>query len=210
MIHPDGGRDDERLARSLGGVLVRPRLPVHLADLAMLLDVATRRGLDVRWHLMSLSVLNEGREVPQQFREGMRQARRALRVLAAAEETGRPDAVGRLYSLLGARRHEQGAAYDDEVLRAAVAEAGLPPEIAAAADDESRDAVVRASHDAAQRRVGTEAGSPVLALGGGRGYFGPVVVPPPTGDEADRLFDAVHLLSSVPGFSEIKTARAPL
>lgn len=44
---------------------------------------------------MSLSVLNEGREVPQQFREGMRQARRALRVLAAAEEAGGADAVGR-------------------------------------------------------------------------------------------------------------------
>jgi 2-hydroxychromene-2-carboxylate isomerase len=139
-----------------------PGCPYTWRTSRWLLDVATRRGLDVRWHLMSLSVLNEGREVPQQFREGMRQARRALRVLAAAEETGRPDAVGRLYSLLGARRHEQGAAYDDEVLRAAVAEAGLPPEIAAAADDESRDAVVRASrdavvrasHDAAQRRVG--------------------------------------------------------
>lgn len=86
----------------------------------------------------------------------------------------------------------------------------MPAELAAAADEEKWDAAVRTSHDEAQQRVGTEAGSPIIALDGGRAYFGPVVVPPPTGDRADRLFDALRLLSSVPAFSELKRARAPI
>jgi hypothetical protein len=70
--------------------------------------------------------------------------------------------------------------------------------------------VVRSSHEEAQRRVGTGSGSPILAVDGGRGFFGPVVVPPPLGEQAETLFRAVKLLSSVPAFSELKTARADL
>jgi hypothetical protein len=128
--------------------------------------------------------------------------------LAAANEAGGTEAVARLYGSLGSRRHEQGQEYDDELLRACVTEAGLPAEVAAAAHEEKWDGVIRASHDEAQRRVGTESGSPVIALDGGRGYFGPVVVPSPSGAEADRLFEALRLLASVPAFSELKTGRA--
>jgi 2-hydroxychromene-2-carboxylate isomerase len=175
-----------------------------------LVDVAARRGVDVEWKLMSLSVLNAGRDKPGDYWERRRQADLALRVLAATKESAGSAAVGRLYGVVGRLRHEQDRAYDEELLRAAVAEAGLPAEVSAAARDESWDAAVRTSHDEAQKRVGTETGSPVLALDGGRGYFGPVVVPAPKGDDADRLFDALRLLSAVPAFSELKTSRAPL
>jgi hypothetical protein len=95
------------------------------------------------------------------------------------------------------------------MIAAAVAEAGLPESVAAAVDDEALDAAVRAEHDAAQAAVGDPAGSPITALRG-RGFFGPVVVPAPTGDGALELFEAVRLLAGVPGFSELKTARGPL
>jgi 2-hydroxychromene-2-carboxylate isomerase len=173
-----------------------------------LTDVAERAELPVHWRLMSLAVLNEGQEVPEQHQEVRRQAWRALRVLAAAQQAGGPEAVGRLYTALGRRQHEQGQAYDDDVLGEAVAEAGLAAHLAKAADDESWDATIRASHEEGQRRVGTALGSPILALDGARGYFGPIVVPPPHGAEADRLFEAIRLLSSIAGFSELKTARA--
>ena len=187
-----------------------PGCPFTWRTSRWLSDVAARAGFPVQWRLMSLAVLNEGQEIPEQFREARRQGWRALRLLAAAQQAGGPDAVGRLYTALGRRRHEQGQSYGDDVFSDAVAEAGLPAELVQAADDVSCDAPIQASHEEGQRRAGTALGSPILALDGARGYFGPIVVPPPHGAEADRLFEAVRLLSSIPGFSELKTARAPL
>src|SRR5437762_2407587 len=71
------------------------------------------------------------------------------------------------------------------------------------------DPAVRASHDEGQARVGTESGSPVTAIDDHPGFFGPVVVPVPEPDTADRLFEALRLLSGVPQFSELKRARNP-
>ncbi|RGC65861.1 hypothetical protein C5N14_26275 [Micromonospora sp. MW-13] len=69
--------------------------------------------------------------------------------------------------------------------------------------------MVRASHDEAQAQVGDEAGSPVTVLDDRPGFFGPVVSPAPEGTEADKLLQALRLLSSVPQFSELKRARNP-
>jgi 2-hydroxychromene-2-carboxylate isomerase len=183
-----------------------PGCPFTWRTSRWLTAVADAGAADVTWRLMSLSVLNEGNEVPEQYREGMRQGARAVRALAAAQAHGGSAAVARLYTALGTRRHDDGAASDDAMIAAAVAEAGLPESVAAAVDDEALDAAVRAEHDAAQAAVGDPAGSPITALRG-RGFFGPVVVPAPTGDGALELFEAVRLLAGVPGFSELKTAR---
>lgn len=174
-----------------------------------LAEVASRGRVEVQWRLMSLTVLNEGQDKPAEYWERRRQAGLALRALAAAQADGGSTAVGTLYEALGRRRHDEGRAYSAEVVKAAVAEVGLPAEVAAAVDDDKWDARIRESHDEAQERVGTDSGSPIVAFDGGRAYFGPVVAPIPTGDEADRLFDALRLLSSVPSFSELKRARAP-
>jgi 2-hydroxychromene-2-carboxylate isomerase len=85
--------------------------------------------------------------------------------------------------------------------------AGLPRELAAARDDTAYDAAVRDSHARGQKRVGTESGSPVIAIDDGPGFFGPVVTAPPDGDDAERLLDALIMLSAVPTFSELKRAR---
>lgn len=167
--------------------------------------VADAGAATVAWRLMSLAIPNEGRDIPEQWRSAMAKGTRTLRVLAAVEDN---DARGRLYTALGTRRHEKGLPYSDEEIAAAVADAGLPAAVAAAVDDASLDAAVRASHDEAQAAVGQESGSPVLRLGD-KAWFGPVVVPIPTGEEAMRLFEAVRLLAEVPSFSELKTSRNP-
>jgi 2-hydroxychromene-2-carboxylate isomerase len=172
-------------------------------------DVAARRGEDVRWRLLSLPMLNEGREIPEQYRAGMAWGTGVLRVLAAAGERHGQGAVDRLYTAIGERIHDQGADQGAATLAGAIADAGLPEGLAAAADDATLDAAVRASHDEAQARVGTETGSPVTAIGDGPAFFGPVLAPVPSGDEADRLFEALRLLSTVPQFSEVKRARNP-
>jgi hypothetical protein len=170
-------------------------------------DVGRRRGIPVGWHLMSLGILNEGKELPEKYQAAIAKGWAALRVLAAAEATG-PSALPELYSAIGRRRHDGGREFDRPMMLEALDEAGLPAELAEASDDASYDRGIRASHLEGQARVGTESGSPVIAVGDGPGFFGPVVVPIPTGDEALALFDALVLLSGVPAFSELKRARA--
>ena len=164
----------------------------------------------VEWKVMSLGILNEGRDIPEQYREGMVRAARFLRAMVAAGEQGGSDAVGRLYDALGTRLHESDEGLEDDVLIRSVEETGLDGSIADAAEDEARDAAVRASHEEAQRRVGTESGSPVTAYDAGPAFFGPVVAPTPTGDEAATLLEAMTSVSRVSAFSEIKRGRNPL
>jgi 2-hydroxychromene-2-carboxylate isomerase len=159
---------------------------------------------------MSLAVLNDGKEVPEQYRAGMALSWRALRLLVAAGRTADNAAVGALYAALGARVHEQQRTVDDALLAESLQEAGLPVDLLAAADDASYDADVRMSHAEAQERVGTESGSPVLALGDGPAWFGPVVSPVPTGQAATDLWQGLVALSSVAQFAELKRGRAPL
>lgn len=172
-------------------------------------DVAGRTGEPVTWKFLSLAVLNEGKEIPEQYRSAHAFGRKAHRVLAAADQKHGQDAVDRLYSALGRRLHYENAGHKAETLAAAIAEAQLPADLIDAAEDGSLDSVVRASHDEAQARVGTETGSPVTAVDDGPGFFGPVVVPVPEGADADRLFQALRLLSTVPQFSELKRQRNP-
>ena len=167
-------------------------------------------AVTIEWKLMSLAVLNEGRDLPEQQLEGFVRGTRFLRALVAAGERGGSDAVGRLYDALGTHLHEEGEDLADDVLIRSVEEVGLDGAVADAAEDVARDDAVRASHDEAQDRVGEETGSPVTAYDGGPAFFGPVVVPTPTGDEAEALLDAMTAVSRVPAFSELKRSRNPL
>ncbi|HEU4423696.1 MAG TPA: DsbA family protein [Pilimelia sp.] len=185
-----------------------PACPFTWRTSRWLRDTAARRGETVRWRFLSLAVINEDKEIPEQYREGMAWSRRVHRVLAAADQQHGQQAVDRLYTAIGQRVHDRGER-DEATLAAALAEAGLPAELIEAADDAAMDKVVRVSHDEAQARVGTETGSPVMALGDGPAFFGPVVVPIPEAEDADRLFEALRLLSAVPQFSELKRARKP-
>jgi hypothetical protein len=69
-------------------------------------------------------------------------------------------AVGRLYNALGTRTHETAGAGDHSAITAAIAETGLPESVAAAVDDESRDAAVRAAHEASRPRLATRRAAP--------------------------------------------------
>lgn len=184
-------------------------MPVTWRTSRWVRDVAGRTGEPVTWKFLSLAVLNEGKDVPEQFRPVLAFGRTAHRVLAAADQKYGQEAVERLYSALGRRLHYENAGPDTVTLATAVAEAQLPADLVDAVEDSSLDTVVRASHDEAQARVGTETGSPVTAVDGGPGFFGPVVAPVPEGADADRLFEALRLLSAVPQFSELKRARIP-
>lgn len=171
-----------------------------------MLEAATVRNLDVRWHVMSLAVLNEGRDLPEPYQAAMRRAWGPVRVLIAAQRQFGEGVLGDLYTALGTRIHREKMALDENLVKAALTEVGLPFELADAASSTEYDEELRASHRAGIELVGQDVGTPVIAVEG-TAFFGPVVTPIPRGEVAGRLWDGVRLVASTPGFYELKRSR---
>ena len=172
-----------------------------------MLEVQQVRPVQVRWHVMSLAALNEGKEdLPDRYRELMQTAWGPVRVCIAAEQKFGPEVLGPLYTALGTRFHLQKAEKDRATIEAALAEAGLPAELADAMDSTEYDEALRASHHDGMDRVGYEVGTPVISVNG-FSCFGPVVTPIPRGEAAARLWDGFLLVAGTDGFFELKRSR---
>jgi len=171
-----------------------------------MMEVQKIRPVDVRWHVMSLSVLNEGRELPEQYRELLERAWGPVRVIIAARELHGEEYVKRLYDAMGTRIHPGGTTDIPEVIAEALEEVGLPADLAAYAGKDTYDAQLRASHSEGITLVGEDVGTPVVAVNG-VAFFGPVVTPAPKGDAAGRLWDGAVLVAGTPGFFELKRTR---
>jgi hypothetical protein len=177
-------------------------------------EVIGMRDVQVTWKAMSLAILNEGNEVPAQYAEAMAAAWGPVRVCIAAEQqfsAERPDIVGELYTALGTRLHLQSRTDYATVIEESVAEVDLPASVAAAAGDSSLDVALRTSHDQGMRLVGSDVGTPIVAIanreGKEVGLFGPIITPAPLGEDAARLWDAFVAMVQTPGFYEIKRTR---
>src|SRR5579862_8145971 len=172
-----------------------------------MLEVQHVRPVEPVWHVMSLAVLNEGRDdLPEQYREGLKSAWGPVRVVIAAEQAHGPQVVLPLYTALGNRFHHEKAPRDRETILAALAEAGLPASLADAMDSTEYDDAVRASHAEGIERVGYDVGTPIITVNG-LSVFGPVMSPIPRGEAAARLWDGVLLIAGVDGFFELKRSR---
>ncbi|MFP8882487.1 MULTISPECIES: disulfide bond formation protein DsbA [Streptomyces] len=178
-----------------------------------MLEVEKVRPVEVRWHVMSLSVLNENRldELPRQYVDLIEAGWGPVRVLTAAEQKHGPEVLGPLYTALGTRFHNRGLPNERATIVDALKEAGLPEELADAADTDAYDERLRASHEEGIGLVGQEVGTPVIAVPGADGkqtaFFGPVVTPAPKGEAAARLWDGTLMVASTPGFFELKRTR---
>jgi 2-hydroxychromene-2-carboxylate isomerase len=177
-----------------------------------MIEVEQQRPVAVKWHVMSLAVLNEGREdLPERYKKFMDEAWGPVRVcIAAAREHGE-EVLGALYTALGMRLHNGGQPNDRATIESALADAGLPTSLADAMDSTDYDEDLRASHAEGIGLVGQDVGTPVIAVPGLTGeriaFFGPVVTPTPRGEAAARLWDGTLLVASTPGFYEIKRTR---
>ena len=169
-------------------------------------EVSAIRDVDVRWHVMSLAVLNEKADLPENYRAMMDQAWGPVRVIIAAARDHGDAVIKPLYDAMGTRRHPGGRDDTAAIIAESLAEVGLPASLADVADTEDVDVALRESHAEGIALVGNDVGTPVVAING-IGFFGPVMTPAPTGDAAGRLFDGLELMTSVPGFYELKRSR---
>ena len=186
---------------------VDPLCPWAWMTSRWLIEVEKLRPIDVRFHVMSLAVLNAGRdELPENYKEMLARAIGPVRVLIAAAQQHGDQVVRPLYEALGTRRHLGKEEFTRETIEAALAEAGLPASLADAAETDAYDEALNESHHAGMDQVGMDVGTPVIATEG-VAFFGPVVSPAPKGEAAAKLWDGVLLVAGTDGFFELKRTR---
>src|SRR5258706_4293779 len=190
---------------------VDPACPWAWITSRWLLEVEQVRDVAVRFHVMSLGVLNEGRDLPEKYRDGLARVWGPVRVLTAAEAMYGPGVVRPLYGAMGERVHVGGTGLGRDMILGALHQLGLNPQLADAADSTAYDEKLRERHAARIGPVGQDVGTPVLHVRQPEGdpvaFFGPVVTPIPRGAAAGRLWDGVVAVASTDGFFELTRTR---
>ena len=194
-------------------IFVDPACPFAWLTSRWLVEVERLRPIDVSFHVMSLSVLNDGRDGLSEFyRDLVDRAWGAVRVMIAAEAAHGAHVTRPLYEALGTRIHLHDRPQDRSLFVDALVDVGLPVALAAAADTTEFDDLLRASHHRGMDPVGQEVGTPVIHVPGDDGkttvaFFGPVVNSSPKGDTACQLWDGIVLVANTQEFFELKRSR---
>ncbi|TVT51471.1 DsbA family protein [Amycolatopsis rhizosphaerae] len=185
-----------------------PMCPFAYQTSVWMRNVRAETGLRVNWRFFSLEEVNrfEGKKHPWErewsygwslMRIGALLRRRDMALLDDWYAT-----VGRELHVSGGKPH------DPEVARRLLGTLGVAPELLdeALADETTHDEV-RADH---QRVVDAGGfGVPTLFFPGGACLFGPVLVDPPSGREAVRLWDVVGGMAEFPHVYELQRPKAP-
>lgn len=183
-----------------------PVCPFSWNTARWLSSAAEQAGLDLEWRLMSLAILNAGRELPEPQQARMRDSRQVGRLMVALRDELGADAIAKAYFAFGHRYFDESAALDDDLVKHVLAAAGAHNVTAAALSDASLDVAVEASHQASQDALGEATGSPLITIDG-HTVFGPVLTSVPAADKTSMIFEAVATLVRTAEFTQLERPR---
>jgi hypothetical protein len=188
-----------------------PVCPYSWVAYQWLLEVEAQRPLDLRLHIMSLVMLEEGRtDIAADYLAHVEATRGPSRVAVAAAQHFGPDVLRPFYSAFGGlvftttRQVSRGDLHG--FVHDALAAAHLPDWLEDAMESTGYDAALRRSHEQGIAPVGSEVGTPTTHVDG-VAFFGPVMNSIPRGEQAVHIFDGALLLARFPDFYELKRTR---
>jgi 2-hydroxychromene-2-carboxylate isomerase len=170
-------------------------------------EVRERTGLQINWRFFSLEEINRAEGKKHPWEREWSYGWSMMRVGALLRRQGM-DRLDAWYSAAGRALHEDGRKpHRPEVAREILAEIGFDPDLVSAAiADLSTGQEVLAEH----QRV-TDAGGfgvPTMFFPDGQCLFGPVLIEPPRGEAAERLWDAVVAWTGFPHLYEIQRPKS--
>jgi hypothetical protein len=175
--------------------------------------VIPERGLSVVWQPISLLVKNSP-SPDSDYYAPVAATHAMLRVMEAARATHGDETAFAVYWHLATRIHHDRLLEGDLNridLASEIAAIGLPADLADAALDEGWDAEIARRMQRGLDLVGSDVGTPIIALdaanGDRCGVFGPVITAVPDVDTSLAMWDAVVTLAGTDGFWELKRTR---
>jgi 2-hydroxychromene-2-carboxylate isomerase len=170
--------------------------------------VRERTGLEINWKFFSLEEVNRAEGKKHPWEREWSYGWSMMRIGALLRRQGM-DLLDRWYLAAGTALHVRGEKpHRPDVAREILAGIGLDPGLVdAAIGDPTTGDEVHAEHARVVAAGGF--GVPTLFFPDGQCLFGPVLIHPPGGEEAERLWDHVVGWTAFPALYEIQRPKSP-
>ena len=175
---------------------------------AWMREVRDQLGLEVGWRFFSLEEINRAAGKKHPWEREWSYGWSMMRIGALLRRID-PGLLDRWYLAAGTALHVEGnKPHRREVAEALIGQLGLDPALVGQAlGDPSTHDEVRADHDRVTGLGGW--GVPTLVFGGRQALFGPVLIEPPSGEAAIRLWQLLTGWLDFPNLYEVQRPKRP-